>query len=151
MILAMSSLSIGQHEDTDKDGFESACQFIEQLRQNGNFGAKEMVLHLEGIRLGMAAFRGESISAMDPLSGFETAGIAMPTAAATAGLTPQNTTPNSVFQPTMTAEMALAEPSLQDFLSQADFDPTFLDMQIQGDQLNGMYYSMLQDESWLAL
>ncbi|KAK5101418.1 hypothetical protein LTS08_005025 [Lithohypha guttulata] len=146
-ILAISSLSIGQNDESDKDGFESACQFIEQLHQNGNYGAKEMVRHLEGIKLSMAAFKGDSsLEALNALSNAATMlqghGGSIPT--------PSSTTPGSAFQPTMTAEMALAEPSLQDFLSQAEFDPTFLDAQIQGDQVNGMYYSMLQDESWLA-
>lgn len=147
-ILAMSSLSIGQNDDSDKDGFESACQFIEQLRQNGNYGAKEMVRHLDGVKHAMAQFKGDTMSfdGMDGMSALTNAAVMQ----SQHNLTPTTMTPGSGFQPTMTAEMALAEPSLQDFLSQADFDPTFLDAQIQGDQLNGMYYSMLQDESWLA-
>lgn len=144
----MSSLSIGQNDDSDKEGFESACQFIEQLRQNGNFAAKEFCQHLEGIKLGMSTFRGDS--SLEAFASFTNASTLFNTYPSS-GPTPSNTTPSSVFQPTMTAEMALAEPSLQDFLSQADFDPNFLDTQIQGDQLNGLYYSMLQDESWLGV
>lgn len=143
----MSFLSIGQHDESDKDGFESACQFIEQLRQNGNYGAKEMVRHLDGVKYAMGQFKGDAsgLNSVDGMSALTNVAVMQQN-----HLTPNHMTPGNGFQPTMTAEMALAEPSLQDFLSQADFDSTFLDAQIQGDQLNGMYYSMLQDESWLA-
>ena len=142
----MSSLTIGQNDDSDRDGFESACQFLQQLRQNGNYAAKEFSGHLEAIRQSMVAFTGESDAELlmnltsAPFYGSQKGSV----------VTPSSTTPGNTFQPTMTAEMALAEPSLQEFLSQADFDPIFLDTQIQGDQLQAMYYPMLQDEAWMA-
>ena len=138
-ILAISSVSIGQHDDSDKDGFESACAFLQQLQQNGNYAAKEFSMHLEAIRASLAAFKNPDMEVnVDPFM------------AAMSQFTPSGTTPGSIHAPAMTAEMALAEPSLQDFLSQADFDPVFLDTQIQGDQFYGFYYPMLQDEAWMA-
>lgn len=147
----MSSLSIGQHDDSDKDGFEAACQFIEQLRQNGNYGAKEMVRHLDGVKHAMSQFKGGDSLVFDGPDGMSVLTNAAVMHQNSMQLTPGQTPGSNGFQPfQMTAESALADPSLQDFLSQAEFDPSFLDAQIQGDQLNGMYYSMLQDESWLA-
>lgn len=145
-VLAMSSLTIGKNDDSDKDGFESASQFLQQLKQNGNYAAREFSGHLEAVKQSMLAFRGDQ--GLDLLNAFNTTPFYGSQAGS--GLTPQSTTPGT-FQPTMTTEMALAEPSLQDFLSQADFDPTFLDTQIQGDQLQALYYPMLQDEAWMVV
>lgn len=146
-VLAMSSLTIGKNDDSDKDGFESACQFLQQLKQNGNYAAREFSGHLEAVKQSMLAFRGEQ--SFDLLNTFNTTPFYGSQTGS--GLTPQVTTPGNAFQPTMTTEMALAEPTLQDFLSQADFDPTFLDTQIQGDQLQALYYPMLQDEAWMVV
>jgi len=140
-ILAISSISIGQNDDSDKDGFDSASQFLDQLKQNGNYAAKEFCQHLQAIRLSLTAFRNPA--SPDTFNAFALSFPQPP-------FTPSNTTPGSTFQPTMTAEMALAEPSLQDFLTHSDFDPGFLDTQIQGDQFQGFYYPMLQDEAWFA-
>jgi len=140
-ILAISSISIGQNDDSDKDGFDSAYQFLEQLKQNGNYAAQEFCQHLEAIKLSLATYCDPASS--DTFNAFALSFPQLP-------FTPTTTTPGSAFQPTMTAEMALAEPSLQEFLTQADFDPGFLDTQIQGDQFQGFYYPMLQDEAWFA-
>ena len=140
-ILAISSISIGQNDDSDKDGFDSASQFLDQLKQNGNYAAREFCQHLQAIKLSLNTFRNPTNA--DTFNAFALPFPQPP-------FTPSNTTPGSTFQPTMTAEMALAEPSLQDFLTHSDFDPGFLDTQIQGDQFQGFYYPMLQDEAWFA-
>lgn len=146
-ILAISSLSIGASDDSDRDSFDSACQFLEQLSRNGNFAANEFSIHLNAIKLSMADVRGgqPNPAVFDGMLGsvnqdqdFPPNNFASPGAMNSVGP-----------QPTMTAEMALAEPSLQDFLSQPEFDGNFLDNQIQGDQMQALYYPSFQDDSWM--
>lgn len=146
-ILAISSLSIGSTDDADRDNFDSACRFLEQLKRNGNFAANEFCQHLSAMKLSIAEFRSVNHTMLD--------GIAASAVSSQHQLVPhaEFMTPGTMCsmgsQPTMTAEMALAEPSLQDFLSQPEFDVDFLDNQIQGDQLQALYYPMLQDEEWM--
>ena len=63
--------------------------------------------------------------------------------------TDSTNTPNNDFQSTMTAEMALAEPSLQDFLTQADLDLGFLDTQMQDSRFQNIYFPLtFRDQEW---
>lgn len=146
-VLAISSLSIGSKDDSDRDSFDSACQFLEQLSRNGNFAANEFCVHLNAMKLSMAAVRGAGpdSNAIDGMLGTLNPDQLFPRT----DFTPPSTMYSIGSQPTMTAEMALAEPSLQDFLSQPEFDGSFLDNQIQGDQMQALYYPSLQDDGWM--
>lgn len=146
-VLAVSSFSIGRNDENDQDSFETAKQFLEQLRRNGNFAAREYCQHIEAIIFAMATFR----SKYDP-GGASRAGLpnlflgnSMPLQAIGA----ESSTPSNGFQPTMTAEMALAEPSLQDFLSQGDLDLSFLDTHMQDSRFQSLYIAP-QDQDWIA-
>lgn len=180
-ILAISSLSLGRADQEDRDSFEYAHQFIDQLRRNGNFAALEFWRHVDEVKIGMAEFAARnggvgtgdvdvgaaaapvvadhvpaaagvyggnnamSINSVLPSSSCATTGQPFPhlfpsdTAAATASGSSTagnggDSTPwyhHTGYQSTMTTEMALAEPSLQDFLSQAaELDLGFLDTQM---------------------
>lgn len=150
-VLAISSLSIGSKDDSDKDSFDSACQFLEQLSRNGNFAANEFCLHLDAMKISIARFRGADSDSDSYIADGTSSNMYsnqhqfLPRA----DFTPPGTMYSIGSQPPMTAEMALAEPSLQDFLSQPEFDGSFLDNQIQGDQMQALYYPMLQDEGWM--
>lgn len=141
IILAVSSLSIGKANQDDKDGFDSACQCLDQLKRIGNFSAIEFCLHLEAVRLAMTAFLSKSGEGELLLSAEST----LPNLLSTSTVHPPSFTPDAVatpqhgLQPTMTAEMALAEPLLQDFLTQADLDLNFLDTQMQDIQFQSLY------------
>lgn len=146
-ILAISSLSIGAKDDSDRDSFDSACQFLEQLSRNGNFAANEFSIQLYAIKVSMAAVR-DTETKPEALEGV--LDTLNPDQVFTHNdFTPPGTMNSIGSQPTMTAEMALAEPSLQDFLSQPEFDGSFLDNQIQGDQMQALYYPSFQDDSWM--
>lgn len=54
------------------------------------------------------------------------------------------------FSGTMTTEMALAEPSLQDFLAQADLDLGILDTQMREHQAQTLYWPAFQDQNWMS-
>ncbi|KAH7029106.1 fungal-specific transcription factor domain-containing protein [Microdochium trichocladiopsis] len=180
-ILAISSLSIGRSDQEDKDSFEYAYQFIDQLKKNGNFAALEFWRHVDEVRLGMLDFlskmgggggvsdpvhgpngltlgTGESAAAAMGRSGGNAPSLGpfMPSSASHqqqqqqhhlahiyggGGGTAAATTPNHTgYQSTMTTEMALAEPSLQDFLSQAaELDLGFLDTQMHESGYQSLY------------
>ncbi len=146
-ILAISSLTIGQAEQDDRDYFESACHFLEQLRENGNFAAREFCEHLDAMRSLMAVFSSTKGDATPHDVPDRTCPDTFP--AHSTALSSAIPTPVSGFQPMMTAEMALAEPSLQDFLSQEDLDLSFLDTQIQDSRFQSLYIpAPLPDEDW---
>ncbi|KXJ90253.1 fungal-specific transcription factor domain-domain-containing protein [Microdochium bolleyi] len=161
-ILAVSSLSIGRSDQEDKDSFEYAYQFIDQLKKNGNFAALEFLRHIDHIRAAMIEFLSKmggvnplngqaALAEMDPGGTTTAAAIgnmsmnAMITGPAshlshvygstTGGSTPVHTD----YQSTMTTEMALAEPSLQEFLSQAELDLGFLDTQMHESGYQSLY------------
>lgn len=115
-ILAVSSLLGTKDSTEDGDKFQVSVELLDQLAQNGNFGAKEFSLHANAIRTTMQ-------EAVQKKNGGSTDSIEADTRPSYA--------PNPEVQPlsgSITAGMALAEPSLQEFLAQSDFDLQFLDV-----------------------
>lgn len=165
-ILAISSLSVGRSDqEEDRDSFEYAYQFIDQLKRNGNFAAVEFWRHVDHIRVGMLEFSSK-IGRVDPQNGLVGgSGDGAAGMAATASMgsgsasiggalqhasashlslvygsgTSSSTPLNTDYQSTMTTEMALAEPSLQEFLSQADLDLGFLDTSMHESGYQSLY------------
>lgn len=107
-----------------------------------------MLSHLVAIKHSIASFHGGDADALHGLSGSSTQDRHQ---FIQAGFTPPGTMYSIGSRPTVTAEMALAESSLQDFLSQPEFDVSFLDNQIQGDQMQALYYPMLQEDGWMSV
>ncbi|KAI1486760.1 fungal-specific transcription factor domain-containing protein [Biscogniauxia mediterranea] len=140
IVLAISSLSIGKADQEDKDGFDSSCQYLDQLRRVGNFAATEFCRHLEAVRLDMAAFLSKNGKGEESPEGSTVANL-LSTSTYPSQFIPTDaiTAHHGGLQPTMTAEMALAEPLLQDFLTQADLDLNFLDTQMQDTQFQSLY------------
>ncbi|KAI5918470.1 fungal-specific transcription factor domain-containing protein [Camillea tinctor] len=140
IILAISSLSIGKTDQEDKDGFDSAYQYLDQMRRIGNFAAIEFCRHLEAVRLGMAGFLSKNGKEGASPEGDAIEKLLTTSAYPSRLLPAEIMTPHHAgLQPTMTAEMALAEPLLQDFLTQADLDLNFLDTQMQDNQFQSLY------------
>lgn len=165
-ILAISSLSVGRSDqEEDRDSFEYAYQFIDQLKRNGNFAAVEFWRHVDHIRVGMLEFSSK-IGRVDPQNGLvggscdgaagmaATASMGSGSASIGGALqhasashlslvygsgTSSSTPLNTDYQSTMTTEMALAEPSLQEFLSQADLDLGFLDTSMHESGYQSLY------------
>ncbi|KAF5532490.1 positive activator of transcription [Fusarium napiforme] len=50
-VLAISSLIDGKECRSDKEQFESAAQFLHQLKENGNFAAEEFCRHVDAMKL----------------------------------------------------------------------------------------------------
>lgn len=157
-ILAISSLSIGRTDQEDKDAFENAYQFLDQLKRNGNYAALESCYHLDLVRIAMVEFLSRNGGRPIDMTAASEPGIMEPPPLT--GNVPSTTpsllgsgapTPLSGYQTTMTTEMALAEPSLQDFLSQAELDLGFLDTQMHESDFQSLYVQgVAQDDSWNA-
>lgn len=105
----MSSLLGQKDSQSDYDGLEVGAQFLVQLRDNGNFAAKEYCSHMDGIRSMMQTLRTTNTTG--------TASSNIGTAQANGDYLPLFD-----FGATSTAESALGEESLQDFLADQNLD-----------------------------
>ncbi|EOD43596.1 putative fungal specific transcription factor domain-containing protein [Neofusicoccum parvum UCRNP2] len=141
-ILAISSLMNGKDSQSDGDHFETAAQFLSQLEQNGNFAAKEFCRHIDAMKLIMRETGGGGTGAIESSS---TAASAIPR-----GAVQDSELPYAAGSSMVTAGMALAEPSLQEFLSQPDLDLRFIDTSIYDGGLQSLYWPDLRGEDWMA-
>jgi hypothetical protein len=91
---------------TDGDDFKNAVELLRQLAQSGNYGAKEFVKHMDAIEQSMQLVTDTSFAP----------GSTQQPSLVDAG--PLLFASNEA----MTAGMALADPSLQYFLSESDLD-----------------------------
>ncbi|KAF5986060.1 transcription activator [Fusarium bulbicola] len=126
-VLAISSLIDGKECRSDKEQFESAAQFLHQLKENGNFAAEEFCRHVDAMKVCMRALearRGQFVVQDTGLLGLD------------------------VLNPT--AGMALSEPSLQELLSQPVLDLQFIDASMYHDGAQGLYWPDISPESWSA-
>lgn len=117
-ILAVSSLLGTKDSNEDGDKFQVSVELLDQLAQNGNFGAKEFSLHANAIKRTIQEFVQKKNSGMADSSEAE------PRPSYAVDQEPQPLSGGSGI----TAGMALAEPSLQEFLAQSDFDLQFFDV-----------------------
>ncbi|KAF2129404.1 hypothetical protein P153DRAFT_316318 [Dothidotthia symphoricarpi CBS 119687] len=105
-ILAISSLLRSPQSQSDGDNFNNAVELLRQLNQSGNYGAHEFCRHIDAIE--------QSIQSV--LNNNSTQRISR---------LPSDLNQETVYslaRPTMTAGMALAEPSLQEFLADNDLN-----------------------------
>ena len=104
----------------DGDKFQVAVQLLEQLCQNGQLGAKEFSLHAGAIK---STIEEDYVKRNIAQKG-ESGNIEYPVR--------QDPEPQALGLggngAGITAGMALAEPSLQEFLAQPDFDLQLLDV-----------------------
>lgn len=101
--LALSSLLGSPQSQKDEDNFNTAADIIHQLMRSGNFAGKEFCEHLDAIRESMKQVRdGMSNTSIAP------------------NVSIADEAPLAFTAHAVTAEMALAEPSLQEFLAETD-------------------------------
>ncbi|KAJ4253374.1 hypothetical protein NW762_010529 [Fusarium torreyae] len=135
-VLAISSLIDGKECRSDKEQFESAAQFLAQLKENGNFAAEEFCRHIDAMKVCMTAVearRGQFAIPDANLIHLE----GLDVGPALTGANP-------------TAGMALSEPSLQELLSQPVLDLQFIDASMYHDGSQGLYWPDISPESWTA-
>ncbi|KAF2014081.1 fungal-specific transcription factor domain-containing protein [Aaosphaeria arxii CBS 175.79] len=132
-VLAISSLLGNQQNDGDKHNFDNAVELLQQLDRSGSFGAKEFCEHIDAMQQSMAAVHESDLV------------LSLPQ------ITPNTNegTLESLGGNGLTASMALAEPSFQDFLADTD-------LVIQGfdnpsiDNPNTLYWPELWGEGWAS-
>lgn len=109
IVLAISSLCFEASSYADDSDFQSAHHLLLQLEKAGNVASKEFCQHTEAVVKCISTFRAEKaqragLTAVD--SSYPSSGIPLP------------------FDPSrsdgMTTEMAIFQPLVQNFLSQAD-------------------------------
>ncbi len=109
--LAVSSLLGSAQSQIDKDNFNTAAYMLRQLMQSGNFVATEFCAHLDAMEESMERVcHTSSLQSLAPrlsMAGDE-------------AISPLTTS-------MMTAGMALAEPSLQEFLAETDLAMSDID------------------------
>ncbi|RSL47265.1 hypothetical protein CEP53_009999 [Fusarium sp. AF-6] len=134
-VLAISSLLDGKECRSDKEQFESAAQFLAQLKENGNFAAEEFCRHLDAMKVCMAAVQARrgDFAPLPDANLIQLDGIDV--SQALTGANP-------------TAGMALSEPSLQELLSQPVLDLQFIDASMYHDGSQGLYWPDISPESW---
>ncbi|KAI8722716.1 Zn(2)-C6 fungal-type domain-containing protein [Fusarium sp. LHS14.1] len=133
-VLAISSLLDGKECRSDKEQFESAAQFLAQLKENGNFAAEEFCRHLDAMKICMAAVQSRRGDFTIPDANL----IQLDGIDVSQALTAANPT----------AGMALSEPSLQELLSQPVLDLQFIDASMYHDNAQGLYWPDISPESW---
>lgn len=133
-VLAISSLLDGKECRSDKEQFESAAQFLAQLKENGNFAAEEFCRHLDAMKVCMAAVQSRRGDFTIPDANL----IQLDGIDVSQALTAANPT----------AGMALSEPSLQELLSQPVLDLQFIDASMYHDGSQGLYWPDISPESW---
>lgn len=105
IILAISGVSEGGSKDIEQ--VESTAQILKVMADSGNLSATEFSGHLEQVRRAIEQHCSTWAANVGNVNSLEGAGTTYDT-------------PNTTMYP-LTTEMALLQPPMQDFLTQADF------------------------------
>lgn len=138
LVLAVSSVLGMKESPSDREAFEDASRFLEQLKEAGNFAAHEFWQHIDATRTLLKAMDAKldtRSEEMAPRELFQRP-LAFPVQTAT--------TPT-----TAAAGMALMEPSLQELLAQPSLDLQFLEGSMHDACSEGLYWPDLSAESWM--
>lgn len=123
-VLAMSRVLKGQDGNTDGEDFEVGIQFLDELKQNGNFGAIDFCRHTDALQLALHTFRAKTEN--------NSQDIQAPVSLSSGTALPDETLDYNA--------------SLQEFLAQPDLDLSFMDM--NSDELQGMPFPEIGGQSW---
>ena len=130
-VLAISALLGGARSSKDKEDFELATQLLADLKQNGSFTATEFCQHIVAIKNSMSTV---------PSWHQDHAQLSNVPASSGQSEIAYQLTDLSYPDSLMTAEMALAEPSVQAFLSQTDPSLQHMDLSMVDDGLGSFYW-----------
>ncbi|OPB43524.1 Zn2Cys6 transcription factor [Trichoderma guizhouense] len=133
-ILAISSLLNQNGSQSDGELFDTAVQFLSQLKENGNFVAAEFKQHVDAMKLFIASEeaklqerRGDNTSTQPQNNRGITGG------GSTSLLTSQD----------VAADMVLSEPFFHDLLEQSIPDLDFIDASLSIDGTQGLYWPIM--------
>lgn len=116
-MLAISSLLGSPQSEANKQSFENAVELLRQLDRCGNFAAKEFCEHIDAMQ--------QSMATVSDIISLELVSHAIPDE--------DPDVPASLTRTGLTAGMALAQPSFQDLLANADFEMQGFDDSASGN------------------
>jgi hypothetical protein len=148
LVLAVSSLLGTKESACDRDAFEDAAQFLEQLKEAGNFAAHEFWHHVDATKTVLDAMHDKRSSDGMNNSYSQGVGAGVGEAANQANMTPAPYIASEAA-PT-TAGMALNEPSLQQLLAQPSLDLQFLEGSVYDQYSQGLYWPDLTSDCWAS-
>lgn len=134
-ILAVSALLGGARSSKDEEDFEQAAELLADLDKNGSYAAKEYCQHVAAMKESIRVLPSRAQQRQEEAS---RAPIGIPVSGDPG--VPYQLADLSYSGSLMTAEMALAEPSLQAFLSQTDPNLQHMDMSMLDNGLGSFYW-----------
>ena len=139
-ILAISSLIGREGYQSDRDAFETAAEFLMELQRNGNFAAKEYCSHIDAMVTSMETFR------IQMGKGTNEPGAQPSEIINLRPLDPFPVAEPQVGPSLVTAGMALAEPSIEEFMAQPGFNNNFVDTTMDNESLQGILWLEYQED-----
>ncbi|KAL6889963.1 fungal-specific transcription factor domain-containing protein [Trichoderma evansii] len=137
-VLAISSLLDGKSGQADRECFETALQFLSQLKDNGNFVAAEFKQHMDAMTSLFASvetrMHGQRANG-SPEPFIDSAGMRKRDFASTTAAGD------------ITADMVLSEPFFHDLLAQPMPDLEFINASLSLDSGEGLYWPMMASSS----
>ncbi|VUC25509.1 unnamed protein product [Clonostachys rosea] len=132
-VLAISSLLGGPESSKDQEDFHFTSQLLSQLRDSGSFPAMELCYHLEYMKESVQAYLAGQEDSNSPAGAHHTL-FSMENS-----WQAENTLHASQR---MTSGMALAEPSLEEFLLQSEHNIAQMEAYFEPSTVPGMYWYM---------
>jgi proline utilization trans-activator len=137
-ILAISSLLDGKSGQADRECFETALQFLSQLKDNGNFVAAEFKQHMDAMTALFASvetkLHGQRADD-SPEPFIDGAGIR------------RRDFDSTTAVEDITTDMVLSEPFFHDLLAQPIPDLEFINASLSLDSSQGLYWPMMASSS----
>lgn len=119
MVLLLSSITLPQDKQSDRDDFESAAHLLRELEKKGNFAAQEYLGHLDLLLSSTATFEANSMQSQSEANAtmlVENNGQGRQSFLQTANTFGEATAQNEPI----TTEMAIFGAPIQDFLMEGD-------------------------------
>jgi proline utilization trans-activator len=135
-VLALSSQMKNKGSYKDREDFELASQLMTELKQSGNMAAVEFSRHFGSMESFMSSGGGGST----PLSGQGNAATGPQASDGSTGSGHPSSDAPMNRSAVMTAGMALAEPSMQAFLSLPEPNFQHMDMSFLQNDFDGFYW-----------
>lgn len=133
-ILAISSLLNGKDSQSDRELFDTAAQFLSQLKESGNFVAAEFKQHVDAMEVFFVSVESKMQSRRrdDPPAQLQ----------CNEGITADGSVTMAVAQD-IAADMVLSEHFFHDLLEQPMPDLDFINASLSLDNGQGPYWSMM--------
>ena len=134
-VLAISSLIDGKDSQADRESFETAAEFLSQLKDSGNFVAAEFNQHVDAMKALFASVETK----MQSRSACASSAQAVDTG--------RIGSESMATAHDITADMVLSDPLFYDLLAQPMLDLEFIDASLSIDSGQGFYWPVMASGS----